>query len=91
MNKMLMMTVTLLAFLAGKVYSQAPGRVRHVVLITIDGSRPDFYLDSSGASPGTGGFGHLCERREQRISIHDIPQSYDDRHGCAAREAWRLL
>lgn len=48
MNKTLIMMVTLLAFLAGRGYAQGPrSAVRHVVVITIDGSRPDFYLDSS--------------------------------------------
>ena len=36
--------MTLLAGLAGRVFAQA---VRHVVVVTVDGSRPDFYLDSS--------------------------------------------
>ena len=38
---------TLLAFLAGGVFAQGGRPVRHVVVVTIDGSRPDFYLDSS--------------------------------------------
>jgi len=47
MQKILFLMTTLLAVLAGRVFAQGGRPIRHVVVVTIDGSRPDFYLDSS--------------------------------------------
>jgi len=48
MNKALMIIIaTLLAVTAGRVSAQEKRLASHVVVITVDGFRPDFYLDSS--------------------------------------------
>src|SRR3984957_18438779 len=46
MKKPLMMAAGLLLIMTGRLAAQSP-RVTHVIVISVDGFRPDFYLDSS--------------------------------------------
>src|ERR1700722_11452551 len=46
MKKPLMMAAGLLLIMTGRLASESP-RVTHVIVISVDGFRPDFYLDSS--------------------------------------------
>ena len=51
-RRRLLIVVALLGALAGcAVHAQGPGRARHVVIISIDGLRPEFYLDDAWAAP----------------------------------------
>ena len=51
-RRRLLAAVALLGALVGCAsHAQAPGRARHVVIISIDGLRPEFYLDDSWAAP----------------------------------------
>ena len=51
-RRRLLIVVALLGALAGcAVHAQEPGRARHVVIISIDGLRPEFYLDDAWAAP----------------------------------------
>jgi predicted AlkP superfamily pyrophosphatase or phosphodiesterase len=48
----LLAAVALLGALVGcAMHAQGPGRARHVVIISIDGLRPEFYLDDAWAAP----------------------------------------
>ena len=51
-RRRLLAAVALLGALVGcAIHTQAPGRAHHVVIISIDGLRPEFYLDDSWAAP----------------------------------------
>ena len=51
-RRRLLAAVALLGALVGcAVHAQGLGRARHVVMISIDGLRPEFYLDDSWAAP----------------------------------------
>ncbi len=51
-RRRLLAAVALLGALVGcAVHAQGPGRARHVVIVSIDGLRPEFYLDDSWAAP----------------------------------------
>jgi predicted AlkP superfamily pyrophosphatase or phosphodiesterase len=51
-RRRLLIVVALLGALAGcAVHAQGPGRARHIVIISIDGMRPEFYLDDAWAAP----------------------------------------
>jgi len=51
-RRRLLIVVALLGALAGcAVHARGPGRARHVVIISIDGLRPEFYLDDAWAAP----------------------------------------
>jgi len=52
MRRRLLAAVALLGALVGcAVHAQGLGRARHVVIISIDGLRPEFYLDDSWGAP----------------------------------------
>ena len=50
-RRRLLAAVALLGAIGCAVQAQGPGRARHVVIISIDGLRPEFYLDDSWAAP----------------------------------------
>jgi predicted AlkP superfamily pyrophosphatase or phosphodiesterase len=47
MKKIIVIAAALLVFLTGGAFAQGPAVVKHVIVISVDGFRPDFYLDSS--------------------------------------------
>ena len=50
-RRRLLAAVVLLGAIGCAVHAQGPGRARHVVIVSIDGLRPEFYLDDSWAAP----------------------------------------